>query len=52
MDPLIVFSFVSAAAIIWLIVARQSASEKVRLILGGVAVAAALIAVALIFDKN
>ncbi len=51
MDPLIVFSFVSAAAIIWLILAGQRASEKVKLVVGGAAVAAALVVIALIFDK-
>ena len=51
MTPEIIFGFVSAAAVLVLILGRQNRSQQMRLVLGGIAVAAALIAVSLIAEK-
>ncbi|MBL8642703.1 MAG: hypothetical protein JNK21_02135, partial [Rhodospirillaceae bacterium] len=51
MDPTLILALVSAAAMIVLVLRGQHATEKVKLVLGGVAVAAGLVAVSLMFER-
>jgi hypothetical protein len=51
MEAGIILGLVSAAAVIALVVGHRSRGEKTRLLLGGVAVAAGIVALALIAEK-
>jgi hypothetical protein len=50
-DASIILGLVSAAAAITLIIGHQRHSEKIKMLLGGTAVAAALIAASLIAER-
>jgi len=51
MEPSIIFGLVSALAGLALIIGHQRNSEKLRMLFGGICVAAALVAVSLIAER-
>jgi hypothetical protein len=51
MEPGIILGLVSAAAAITLIIGHKSHSEKLKMLLGGLAVATAVIAVSLLAER-
>jgi redox-regulated HSP33 family molecular chaperone len=51
MSAAVILSIVSVVAMILLIIRRENTSEKIKMLLGGVAVASGIIAVSLIAEK-